>query len=208
MTLFEAGLCLVVIPQVMAVGFCALPRKSRALAEDFSTSVASALQAAPGCQDSVQNLLICCMCCFSVGFFFNRCEYINFPGFPALYSSSTQKQELEIQQNALWSTGPSVCLGGTYLIPSWKLQARNNMPGMWCLPDIPACTGITQCQNYSYSASLCFLSTNCQTCVFFPGYRGYGIGTGGSVCTSAGSCCWPFSPFMPQWSTLCKDSGP
>lgn len=140
-------------------------------------------------------------------FFFNRCEYINFPGFPALYSSSTQKQELEIQQNALWSTGPSVCLGGTYLIPSCKLQARNNMPGMWCLPDIPACTGITQCQNYSYSASLCFLSTNCQTCVFFPGYRGYGIGRW-SVCTSAGSCCWLFSPFMPQWSTLCKDSGP
>lgn len=141
-------------------------------------------------------------------FFFNICEYINFPGFPALYSSSTQKQELEIQQNALWSTGPSVCLGGTYLIPSCKLQARNNMPGMWCLPDIPACTGITQCQNYSYSASLCFLSTNCQTCVFFPGYRGYGIGTGGLCVPQLVAAAGCFPPSCPSGALFVRIQGP
>lgn len=53
----EAGPRLVVIPEVVAVGFCALPSKSRALAEDFSVSLASASQAAPVYQESVQNLL-------------------------------------------------------------------------------------------------------------------------------------------------------
>lgn len=130
-------------PTGLAVGFFAFPSKSRALAEDFSASIASALQAPPVHKDSVQNLLIYCThCFFLVACFLNRCEYINFPGFPALYSSSTQKWELEMQQNALWSTGPSLCLGGTHLTPSCKVQVwNNNVPGTL------ACTGITAWQN-------------------------------------------------------------
>lgn len=74
-------------------------------------------QASPVYQDSVQNLLIYCMHWFFSCFLFQQ-ECINFPDFPASYSSSRQKWEQEIQQNALWSTGPLVCLGGTYLTPA------------------------------------------------------------------------------------------
>lgn len=84
------------------------------------------------------------------------------------------------------------------------------MPGMWCLLDISACAGITRCQSFSCSASLCFMSTNYQNCVFFPGYRAYGI-VRQSARTWVGSWWWLFSPFIPQrrflWNTLCKDSG-
>lgn len=116
-------------------------------------------------------------CIVLVVFFFNRCEYINFPGFPALYSSSTQKWELETQHNALWSTGPLLCLGGTHLVPSCKVQTWDNIPGMWCVPGLHRDPTMAELPLLSIPV-LC-KHTLPELCGF-PGCRGYRIA--GSVC--------------------------
>lgn len=89
-------------PTGLAVGFFAFPSKSRALAEDFSASTASALQAAPVHQDSVQNLLTYC-----THWFFFSCllfkQKHTFPRFSCIIFQQHTKMGLEMQQNALWS---------------------------------------------------------------------------------------------------------